>query len=179
MDKQSLAMSIAQQYLTFQIREELFALSIETVKEILEYSEITPIPLMPEFVKGVLNLRGQMVPVIDLSMRLSDIPTELHRRSCILILDVPFQQKVVVLGVVVDAVKEVRDIDPSQIDPPPAFGDKIRSQFIKGVANLENEFVVLLHGNRVLSADEASELLEAGSHSNPASDQASDQAREA
>lgn len=149
-----------QQYLTFVLREECYGISIESVKEIIEYGSITAIPLMPPFVKGVLNLRGEVVPVIDLSLRFGKTVTALHKRSCIVILEIPFEQQQVVLGIVVDAVNEVVEIEPSQIEAPPTFGAKIRAQFIRGVANIDDKFVILLHGERVLSVEEMASIIE-------------------
>jgi methyl-accepting chemotaxis protein len=102
MEKQKSEADIEQQYLTFGIRDEFFGISIETVKEILEYSNVTPIPLMPDFVKGVLNLRGEVVPVIDLSLRLGKGPAEVKERTCIVVLEIPFQDELVTLGALVD-----------------------------------------------------------------------------
>lgn len=148
------------QYLTFELREECYGIGIESVKEIIEYGSVTAIPLMPEFVKGVLNLRGEVVPVIDLSLRFGKSITEIHNRSCIVILEVPFDGQLVILGVVVDAVNEVMDIQPSQIEAPPTFGAKIRAQFIEGVANIDEKFVILLHGEKVLSVEEMASIIE-------------------
>ncbi|WP_340680772.1 chemotaxis protein CheW [Paraglaciecola sp.] len=149
-----------QQYLTFVLRDESYGISITAVKEIIEYGSVTSIPLMPEFVKGVLNLRGEVVPVIDLSIRFGKTPTKIHNRSCIVILEVPFEHQQVVLGVVVDAVNEVLDIRPEDIEGAPTFGAKIRAQFIKGVANINEQFVILLHGDRVLSVEEMANIIE-------------------
>lgn len=149
-----------QQYLTFLLRDECFGLGIETVREIIEYGQLTAVPLMPDFVKGVINLRGDIVPVIDLSIRLGRSPLEVHKRSCIIILEIPFEEQFVVLGAAVDSVNEVIDIESSQIEPPPSFGARLKAQFIQGVVNVEQNFVVLLHGDKVLSIDELASLIE-------------------
>lgn len=149
-----------QQYLTFLLRDECFGLGIETVREIIEYGQLTGVPLMPDFVKGVINLRGDIVPVIDLSIRLGRSPLAVHKRSCIIILEIPFEDNFVVLGAAVDSVNEVIDIESSQIEPPPSFGARLKAQFIQGVANVEQNFVVLLHGDKVLSIDELASLIE-------------------
>jgi len=149
-----------QQYLTFLLRDECFGLGIETVREIIEYGQLTGVPLMPDFVKGVINLRGDIVPVIDLSIRLGRSPLAVHKRSCIIILEIPFEDTFVVLGAAVDSVNEVIDIESSQIEPPPSFGARLKAQFIQGVANVEQNFVVLLHGDKVLSIDELASLIE-------------------
>ncbi|MBE4620706.1 chemotaxis protein CheW [Vibrio navarrensis] len=148
------------QYLTFVLRDECYGININSVKEIIEYGHLTQVPLMPEFVKGVLNLRGEVVPVVDLSLRFGKAPTELHHRSCIVILEVRFESQLVVMGVVVDAVNEVVDIHPDNIEPPPTLGAKIRPHFIQGIANVEDEFVVLLHGDKVLSVEEMASIIE-------------------
>jgi purine-binding chemotaxis protein CheW len=149
-----------QQYLTFLLRDECFGLGIETVREIIEYGQLTAVPLMPDFVKGVINLRGDIVPVIDLSIRLGRSQLAVHKRSCIIILEIPFEDNFVVLGAAVDSVNEVIDIESSQIEPPPSFGARLKAQFIQGVANVEQNFVVLLHGDKVLSIDELASLIE-------------------
>lgn len=151
---------IYQQYLTFGLRDECYGISIGSVKEIIEYGNVTSVPLMPDFVKGVLNLRGDVVPVIDLSLRFGKFATDIHGRSCIVILEVEFEGKLVIIGVVVDSVREVVEIKPDDIEPPPSFGAKIRAQFIQGVVNIDGQFVILLHGDRVLSVEEMAAIIE-------------------
>ncbi|AWL13124.1 putative chemotaxis protein CheW [Saliniradius amylolyticus] len=148
------------QYLTFVLKGEHYGININSVKEIIEYSNVTGIPLMPDFVKGVLNLRGDVVPVIDLSLRFGKDATEIQHRSCIVILEVPHEDTRVTMGVVVDAVNEVLEIEPSQIEPPPTFGAKIRAQFIQGVVNVGEQFVILLHGDKVLSVEEMAAIID-------------------
>lgn len=148
------------QYLMFDLREEMYGIGINRVKEIVEYGKVTLVPLMPDFVIGVLNLRGEVVPVIDISLRLGKAATKIHPRSCIVILDIEFNQETVLLGFVVDSVKEVIEIDAGQIEPPPTFGAKIDGQFIQGLIDVEEELVILLQGNHVLSIDELSALIE-------------------
>ncbi|MEJ6472709.1 chemotaxis protein CheW [Pseudoalteromonas piscicida] len=148
------------QYLTFVLKSEYYGIAINSVKEIIEHRAITTIPLMPEFVKGVLNLRGEVVPVIDLNMRFGKSPSEVCKRSCIVIVEITYEQQIVLLGIVVDAVNEVLDITASQIEPPPTFGAKIRAEFIHGIANIEEQFIVLLKMEKVLSVDEMAALIE-------------------
>jgi purine-binding chemotaxis protein CheW len=147
-------------YLTFLLRDEYFGVSISTVKEIIEYDSVTSIPLMPDFVKGVLNLRGEVVPVIDLSIRFNKPATEIQKRTCIIILEVPYEDQIVTLGAVVDSVCEVMEIPESSIESAPTFGAKIRAQFILGVAHIEERFVILLRGDRVLSIDEMASIID-------------------
>jgi purine-binding chemotaxis protein CheW len=148
------------QYLTFRLREESFGFSIDSVREIIEYGQLTSVPLMPDFVKGVINLRGDVVPVIDLSIRLGRAPLIIDKRSCIIILEIAFEDQRVVIGAVVDSVSEVVEIDELEIEPAPSFGAKIKAQFIKGVVNIEDQFVVLFHGERVLSIEELASLID-------------------
>ncbi len=149
-----------QHFLTFLLRDECFGISINSVKEIIEYDNVTPIPLMPDFVKGVLNLRGDVVPVIDLSIRFNKAPTEVQKRTCIVILEIIFEDQIVTIGAVVDSVSEVIEINMDNIEPAPTFGARIRAQFILGVANVGEQFVILLRGERVLSLDEMAAIIE-------------------
>ncbi|MDE2584868.1 MAG: purine-binding chemotaxis protein CheW [Betaproteobacteria bacterium] len=150
------------QYLTFQFGGELFALGILNVKEIIEYGTITEIPMMPAFIRGVLNLRGAVVPVIDLSARFGGVPTATGRRTCIVIIEMiqtaegsEVRQDI---GLVVDCVNEVLEIPASDIEPPPAFGAKIRADFIQGMGKVAGKFVIILSAERVLSVEEMSTL---------------------
>lgn len=142
------------QYLTFALSGEMFAVSTLTVKEIIEYGQVTTVPMMPEFIRGVINLRGAVVPVVDLGMRFRNEATVVTRRSCIIILEVPVDAETQVLGIVVDAVSEVLEIPASDIEPPPAFGAKIRADFIAGMGKVAGKFVILLNVGKVLSVEE-------------------------
>lgn len=149
-----------QQLLTFSLDEEMFAIGIRQVREILEYGNVTTVPMMPRFVKGVLNLRGSVVPVIDLSARFGREPSIIHRRSCIVVIEVEHEGVQQELGVIVDSVSEVLDIDAGAIAPPPAFGARIRTDFIAGMGKVGERFVILLNVNRVLAVDEMAMLAE-------------------
>lgn len=146
------------QFLTFQLGGETFAVGILAIKEILEYVPLTQVPLMPGFIRGVMNLRGAVVPVIDLSLRFNRAPTAIGRRTCIVIIEVTQDEHRQYLGVLVDAVHEVLAIAPGDIEPPPQFGSKIRADFIAGMARVDERFVVLLHVDKVLSVDEMAML---------------------
>jgi purine-binding chemotaxis protein CheW len=142
------------QYLTFNLAGEMFAVGTLTVKEIIEYGHLTTVPMMPSFVRGVINLRGAVVPVIDLGVRFGKLRIEITRRTCIVILEVTAAEEKHVLGVVVDAVSEVLEIPANEIEPPPAFGAKIRADFIQGMGKVAGKFVILLDVGKVLSVDE-------------------------
>ena len=142
------------QYLTFALGSEMFAVGILNVKEIIEYGNLTEIPMMPAFIRGVINLRGSVVPVIDLAARFGGSQTEVGRRTCIVIVEVEDDDAKHDIGIMVDAVSEVLDIPGSEIEPPPAFGAKIRADFIFGMGKVAGKFVIILNINKVLSVEE-------------------------
>ena len=150
------------QYLTFTLGGEMFAVGILNVKEIIEYGYLTEIPMMPDFVRGVINLRGSVVPVIDLAARFGGKPAEPNRRTCIVIVEVSDEigERAARhdIGIMVDAVSEVLDIPGSEIEPPPTFGARIRADFIFGMGKVSGNFVIILKINDVLSIEEIAKL---------------------
>jgi len=142
------------QYLTFMLNGEVFAIGILQVKEIIGYGGLTEVPMMPECVRGVINLRGAVVPVMDLSSRFGKPSTAITRRTCIVIVEVEAGGERQDMGVVVDAVNAVLEIPATDIEPAPAFGAKIRTDFIEGMGKIDGKFVILLNVNQVLSTDE-------------------------
>lgn len=149
-----------QQYLVFSLCGEAFAIGIRSIKEIIEYGQLTEVPMMPDLVRGVINLRGAVVPVVDLAVRFGRAPTEVARRTCIVIIEIESQpEQTQVIGVIVDAVTEVLDIPPQDIEPPPSFGARIRSDFIEGMGKVGGKFVILLDMGHALSIDELSDIV--------------------
>lgn len=146
------------QYLTFSLGGEMFAVGILNVKEIIEYGHLTEIPMMPAFIRGVINLRGSVVPVIDLSARFGGKATEVSRRTCIVIVEVSDGETRHDIGIMVDAVSEVLDIPGSEIEPPPSFGARIRADFIFGMGKVDGKFVIILNIDKVLSVEEIAML---------------------
>lgn len=145
------------QYLTFSLGEEMFAIGILSIREIIEYGQITEVPMAPPFIRGVINLRGAVVPVIDLSIRFGRTSGEITKRTCIVIIEVAAEgQQHHSMGIVVDSVSEVLEINPADIEPPPTFGSRIRNDFISGMGKVGGRFVVLLEVDRILSLDEVS-----------------------
>ena len=132
----------------------MFAIGILNIKEILEYGQLTPVPMMPEFIRGVINLRGAVVPVVDLGARFGGKQSAITKRTCIVIIEVATEDTRQDIGVVVDAVSEVLEIPAGEIEPAPAFGAKIRADFIAGMGKVNNKFVIILEVNKVLSVDE-------------------------
>lgn len=146
------------QYLTFMLGGEIYAVGILAVKEIIEYAGLTPVPMMPEAIRGVINLRGAVVPVMDLAARLGRKASAITKRTCIIIVEVEQGGEHQVIGAMVDAVNAVLEIAPADIEPAPAFGARIRSDFIAGMGKVNGKFVILLDAGQVLSVDEISAL---------------------
>jgi len=146
------------QYLTFLLGNEMFAIDILGIKEIIEYGSLTSVPMMPEFIRGVINLRGAVVPVVDLSARFGRPASAVTRRSCIVIIEAESEGEKQDLGVVVDAVSEVLEIPAAEIEPAPSFGTKIRPDFISGMGKVKDKFVIILDAGKVLSVDEMAVL---------------------
>ncbi|GAA3540008.1 chemotaxis protein CheW [Zobellella aerophila] len=150
------------QYLTFVLGEEMFAMDILGIKEIIQYGHVTGVPMMPTFVRGVINLRGAVVPVVDLAARFGRPVAKVTRRSCIVILETRSEQGAQDVGVLVDAVSAVLTIPAAEIEPPPSFGGGIRADFIGGMAKVEGRFVIVLNVDRVLSVEEMALLSRGG-----------------
>jgi purine-binding chemotaxis protein CheW len=148
------------QYLTFMLGGETFAIGILAIKEIIEFDKLTTVPMMPRFVRGVINLRGAVVPVIDLSARFGREVTTAGRRTCIVIVEVAAGEGSQDVGVLVDAVNEVLEIPVAQIEPAPAFGARVRSEFIAGMGKVDGKFVIILNTAHVLSAEEMGAIAE-------------------
>ena len=154
-----------QQYLTFLLGGEMYAVGILNVKEIIEYGTLTEIPMMPAFIRGVINLRGAVVPVIDLAARFGGAPSEQSRRTCIVIIELVTDGERHDIGVVVDAVSEVLEVAAADIEPAPSFGAKIRADFIAGMGKVGGKFVIMLDIRKVLSVDEIATLAGVGNES--------------
>jgi purine-binding chemotaxis protein CheW len=148
----------AAQYLTFMLGGETFAIGILGIKEIIEYAGLTTVPMMPACVRGVINLRGAVVPVMDLSARFGRKASDITRRTCIVLVEIETEGGRQDVGVIVDAVNEVIEITPADIEPAPTFGTKIRTDFIHGMGKVEGKFVIILDTNHVLSVDEMADL---------------------
>jgi purine-binding chemotaxis protein CheW len=146
------------QFLTFKLNTEDYGVNILNIKEIIDYGSITRVPMMPEFIAGVINLRGSVVPVIDLALRFSEKPSVRTKRSSIVILEVDCEDQQMDIGITVDVVNEVLRITQDEIEPAPSFGTKIRTDFIKGVGKVNDQLLVLLNIEKILSIDELSRL---------------------
>lgn len=142
------------QYLIFGLADESFAIAILHIKEIMEYGSLTEVPMMPEAVRGVINLRGAVVPVIDLAARFGKPATAVGRRTCIVIVEMEQDGERHDVGLIVDAVNEVIEIPAVEIEPPPSFGAKIHTDFIAGMGKVNGHFVIILDVGEVLSLEE-------------------------
>lgn len=145
------------QFLTFLLRGEMFGIGILYIKEIIEYGHLTEIPMTPPTIRGVINLRGAVVPVIDLAARFGGSPSQIGRRTCIVIVEIEDGTQSQDIGLIVDAVNEVIEIPPADITPPPSFGARLRTDFIAGMGKVDGRFVVLLDIGQVLSMNEIAE----------------------
>jgi purine-binding chemotaxis protein CheW len=150
----------ALQYLTFSLGDEVFAMDIRCVREIIQHGNMTMVPLMPAFVRGVINLRGSVVPVIDLQSRFGRPRAQVGKKTCIIIFDTTVDDEKLELGLLVDAVSEVIDIAQAHIEPAPQFGTTIRRDFIHGMGRVGGDFIVILAPDRALDIKEMAALAE-------------------
>jgi purine-binding chemotaxis protein CheW len=147
------------QYLTFSLGDEVFATDIGTVREIIQHASMTVVPLMPKFVRGVINLRGAVVPVIDLQSRFGRANSVVGKKTCIVIFDASTEgEKNVELGLMVDAVSEVIQIDPAHIEAAPQFGTSIQRDYIRGMGKVDGAFIVILDLERALNIDDMAQI---------------------
>ncbi|MBZ0156485.1 MAG: chemotaxis protein CheW [Alphaproteobacteria bacterium] len=146
----------ATQYLTFKLEEEVFALDIAKVREVLDFTTITKVPRTPDFMRGVINLRGSVVPVVDMRLKFGMTRTEKTVNTCIIIVEISLEGDTTVLGALADSVQEVIELEPGQIEPPPRIGTRLKTEFIKGMGKREDTFIIILDIDKVFSADELS-----------------------
>jgi purine-binding chemotaxis protein CheW len=142
------------QYLTFKLEDEVFALDISKVREVLDFTTVAKVPQTPDFMLGVTNLRGCVVPVVDMRLKLGMSRTEKTVNTCIIIVEVEIDGETTILGALADSVQEVMDQDPDQIEPPPRIGTGLNTKFIKGMGKRDNQFIIILDIDKVFSADE-------------------------
>jgi len=150
-----------EQFLTFVLGKEVFAMDIRMVREIIQYGPMTTVPLMPQFVRGVINLRGSVVPVIDLQARFGRDSAAIGKKTCIVIFDANRDGERLELGLLVDAVSEVIEIPNDQVEPPPSFGATIQRDFIRGMGKVDGRFVIIVDPDRALDVDDMARLCDA------------------
>ena len=142
------------QYLTFKLGEEMFALDIAKVREVLDFTTVTSVPRTPDFMRGVINLRGSVVPVVDLRRKFNMAPSVNSKNTCVIISEVTVDGDTTILGALADSVQEVIDLGPEHIAPAPRIGTKLRTEFIKGMGKQNDRFVIILDIDQVFSADD-------------------------
>ena len=147
------------QYLSFMLGQDMFAIGILAVREILEYAGVTPVPQMPPCISGVINLRGTAVPVLDLARRLERPSSEVGKRTCIIVVEVEGDDGPFVIGILVDAVNAVLDIPAADIEPAPSFGAQVRAELLQGIGKVQGRFVLLLNVRHVVSEQEIAALV--------------------
>jgi purine-binding chemotaxis protein CheW len=145
---------VQQQYLTFFLADEEYAINIQRVKEIIEYTAVTKVPKVPEWIRGVINLRGSVVPVVDLAVRFGLEGRSITKTTCIVIVEVEQDSERTVMGVIADAVNQVIDLAPKDIEEPPAFGTRVRLEYLFGMGKLGKKFALILNIDSVLSTAE-------------------------
>lgn len=150
----------AKQYLTFKLAHETFAVDVDKVREILDLITITKVPRTPDFMRGVINLRGSVVPVVDMKLKFGMEVTEKTVDTCIIVLEVTIEGETTIVGALADSVQEVLELEPSDIEPPPRIGMKLNIDFISGMGRLGEEFVIILDTDRIFSFEEVEALVE-------------------
>ncbi len=151
-------------YLTFHLGKELFGLNIQEVREVLEYIPVTKVPMTADFMRGVINVRGHVVPVVDLRRKFGLAETEQTVNTCIIIVELEIEGESSTMGALVDGVQEVLDISPEQIEASPRLGSRIDTRFIQGIGKLVEQFVILLDIQAIFSMEELSMLAEIHQH---------------
>lgn len=151
-----------QQYLTFLIAGEEYAVNLLKVKEIIEYDTVTKVPKTPEWVRGVINLRGNVVPVVDLAVKFSQPASVIGKLSCIVIAEVECESESTTMGIMADAVQQVVDLKREDIEPPPTFGTRVKVDYLLGMARSGKKFCLLLDTEKVLSTEELLDVASAG-----------------
>ncbi|MDA8137916.1 MAG: chemotaxis protein CheW [Desulfobacteraceae bacterium] len=142
------------QYLTFKLGNEMFAIDVSQVREILDVTTITKVPRAPEFMRGVINVRGSVVPVVDLRLKFDMPKTEQTVDTRIVVMEIALDGELTIIGTLADAVHNVMDIEPSGIEPAPKVGAKWNTDFIKGIGKHQDQFIIILNVDRIFSADE-------------------------
>jgi purine-binding chemotaxis protein CheW len=168
--------AVQQQYLTFFLTDEEYAVNIQKVKEIIEYSSVTKVPKVPRWIRGVINLRGNVVPVVDLAVRFGLDERPITKTNCIVIVEVQQESENTVMGLIADAVNQVIELNPEDIEQPPAFGTRVRLEYLAGMGKLGKKFALILNIDRVMSAVE---LLSVAGLQDELADVTKDEAQEA
>jgi len=148
-------------YLSFKLGNEYFATNIKSVLNVLELPNITAVPKSPAFMKGVINLRGMVLPIIDTRLKFGMEEVEYTKNTCILVLELLIENETISIGAIVDSAEEVFEIAKEEIKLPPSIGNKIREGFVSGIVNVNKEFVMVLDMNKIFSTEDTIEMISA------------------
>jgi purine-binding chemotaxis protein CheW len=146
------------QYLTFRLQEEIYAVDVANIREILDFTTVTKVPRTPDYLRGVFNLRGSVVPVVDLKHKFGLFFTDKTVNTCIIVMELTVEGETVVLGALADAVQEVLDLEPGQIEPAPRIGTRLNTEFIKGIGKHNDAFLIILDIGKIFTFDEVGVL---------------------
>jgi len=169
METSTAAITDTRTYLTFSLAEEVFAVEVANVKEVLDLETVTKVPRTPHFMRGVINLRGRVVPVVDMRIKFGMPQAVDTIDTCIVVMEVDVEGEMTVIGALADSVREVFALNPDQIEPPPSIGTKLNTDFIKGMGKQGEHFIIVLDIDKVFSADELTLVTDAGQAVEPAS----------
>jgi len=150
------------QYLTFKLKDEVFAVDVAQVREILDLAPITRVPQTPDFMRGVINLRGSVVPVVDMRLKFGLDKKEDTINTCIIVVEVSVDDETTVLGAMADSVQEVFELEPGHIEPPPKIGSRLSMEFIRGIGKRDGRFIMILDIDRVFSVRELEVIKDTG-----------------
>ncbi len=146
------------QYLTFELDEEVFAVDVAKVREILDFTCVTKVPQTPDFMRGVINLRGSVVPVVDMRLKFGMSRTKKTVHTCVIVMEITVGGETTILGTLADSVQEVLELEPGQIDPPPRIGTKLSTDFIQGMGKRDDRFIMILDIDRVFDEKTLADL---------------------
>ena len=152
----------SQQYVTFSLGDELFGVEVIRAREILSVTPVTKVPQTPDYLLGVINLRGQVVPVVDMRLKLGLPVSEETEDTCVIVVEVQVDGEPIIVGALADAVREVLEIRTDQIEPAPRLGTRLKTEFISGMGKIDEQFLILLNIDRVFSSDELAIVQDAG-----------------
>ncbi len=159
-EKQGMKNSESGQYLTFKLQDEVFAVDISQVREVLELDKVTKVPQTPEMMRGVINLRGAVVPVIDMRLKFGMGETEKTVDTCIIIVEIAIDDETTLIGALADSVQEVMDLEEDQIEPPPKIGTRLNTDLIKGMGKRGEEFIIILDIEKIFTLEELDMVLD-------------------
>lgn len=144
----------AAQYLTYRLEDEVFAVDVAKVREILDYTPATKIPGTPDFISGIINVRGSVIPVVNMRIKFGLPNTEKTVNTCIVVMEIGNDEEKTILGALVDSVQEVFELEAAMIEPPPKMGTRLKTEYIKGIGKRNNELIIILDIDRVFSNSE-------------------------